>query len=1091
MGKKTGRNLLMTKALRCCLRMATGALLFIAAWTAPYNLRVYAQDQEIQDLIFEIRMGSAIITQAAVVLESEGRYYLPLLDIAENYEFVITDSDLSRGYVQGWYISEDNTFSVDRQKNEAYHNGERIALSDINFVDDPFGENTDLFLQLEIFSKIWPEITFSVDLASLQIRAESEATFPFMERKERRQRQEFLSARRATQVGPVKELPYFRNPYGLISLPVLDIDTTVNWIDNGDKATGQVSMNGAQDLAYLTAEYGLTVLRDLEGFRRPEALRLTFSRETTPDQTLPAGVEHFEFGDTRVNYREEISNGTGGRGFYFTTNKNAANREFDVITVEGTGPPGWETELYRNNELIDFGVVDAVGEYRFEDVSTQYGNNRIRVVLYGPQGQIREDVKDYNFASTMLRPGQHSITGGFIDANRDFVPLVDDDPTVEGVAKSLAGSYGLTRNLTMFSTYSDLPTVDGDKSYMTTGATFSAAGGYGQVEAYKSIGKGHALDLRFLTELLGIRLNMVSTFFNNFESPAAGFDDNAKKNEQEIVAARTFRLPFGSLGLQFDANRTRRQNDATETSLRARQTISYSGMQFSNQVDTRLLDGTHQTTSGTLTANVRMRQWYLRGGLAYNYFPQARFTNGNVELRYQTKDDFIAALYFQNDFVSDLMGGGIQFGYDFKKFLGSIDTNWQEERGWEMTLRASTSFGPYAPDGGYNMVSEAQRNLAPVRGHAFLDRNNNELFDEGDEPLPHARLNVNGRISGDETGDDGYVIARQSASGGLANVTLDPSSLEDPYYAPSQEGYSLALRPGTMPDMEFPVIETGAIDGTIFSADDGDPVQGINIQLVNEKDEVVAVTKAAYDGFYTFEFVRPGIYTVRVDPAYQINVPPETVTVVSDDLFASGIDLQLQEQVKETDGAFSTAEADAAADQASFDEEFEDALDAQSVDGLTDVEPQSGAESGRVAPPYHETHNGTSTPAPHSSDGNLSAVVYRVRIGEHPDKVRFVMELSGPVSAEISAENNSEILVDLPGAAWDALTSQKFKPGSLLESFISEALVDEKESIIGTRLRLRSEQAIAADGQGLLLPEKQFGHRLFVDFKKTPAPAKP
>ncbi|QQG36915.1 MAG: hypothetical protein HYS17_03850 [Micavibrio aeruginosavorus] len=1094
MGNIIGRIYSRAKALgRHAFLVTLGAFVLVSAGTALHTPQVYAQDQDIQDLVLEVRMGQAIITYGAVVFETNQRYYLPLVDLAENFEFVITDSDISRGYVEGWYISEDNTFSVDRQNMEAFHNGERIELSEINFVDDPFGEGTDVYMQMEIFSQIWPEISFDVDLPTLTLKAESEATFPFMERKERGARQKMLEAQRAARAVVPPDLPYLNNPYGLIGKPVVDIETSANWKHYDRQMTAQTSINGVQDLAFMTAEYGLTLTRDEEGFVPPESMRLKLSRSSTPGEPLPFGVEKVELGDTRLTYRELVANGSGGRGFYFTTSKRDANREFDVITVEGTGPPGWEVELYRNNELIDFGFVDTVGEYRFEDVATQYGNNRIRVVLYGPQGQIREDVKDYNFAGSMLRPGEGAVTGGMVDADRDFVPLVKDEPrsTPRGVAKSLAGAFGLTRNITLFSGYNELPVNQGSeinemKKYGSVGATFSTGGGFGQVEAYRGMGNGHALDLRFLTEVLGLRLNMAAAFYNNFESPSAGYGDNAKKQELELTAARTVRLPFGSLGLQFDANRIYRNNGNAELSFGTRQTIGRSGIQLTHQTDTRVLNNKHQNTSGSLTANARMRNWRLRGGLSYAYFPQAHVTNGNVELRYQTRDNFTAAVSMQNDFVQDLIGSGFQIGYDFKRFLGSFDANWMEQRGWEMMLRASTSLGPYGAGGGYDMVSESQRNQAPIEAHTFLDNDASGDFSEGDEPLAGARLNFGGRVSEEESDESGRLIARAGAVTGLTNVALDTSSLDDPYYAPAVPGYSMSLRPGSMPAVSFPVIETGAIDGTISSADDGEPVQGIRLQLVNDKNEIVAITEAAYDGFYTFEFVKPGTYIVRVDPSYKVNVPPETVTVVSDDLFASGVDLQLLEQVQETDGVAAGEDPDADADLESFEQEFEEALEEESAEGLTTVEPQSGAESGRVAQPYHETQNGTREPAPHSSDGTMSAIVHRVRIGEHPDRLRLVMELSGPVRYTVQeGDDPGEMVIDLPDVAWDALTVWRVESSPVIQSFSAEALVGANAAIEGTRIRLRGVDPVAGGQSGLLPPDEKSGHRLFVDFRKA------
>lgn len=857
------------------------------------------QEQKAQELIFEVRMGTAIVTPATAALEYQGQYYLPLVDLSENYEFVITDSDMTRGYMQGWYINEDNIFSVDRSRHEAYHKGQRIVLDAGAFIDHPEGIDDDIYVRLDVFHRLWPEISFHVDLSTMQVLAESDAHFPFMERRERKIRQDMLSAYKKAQNASDKDLPYLSNPYGIISKPVLDIDSSTAWRGDDCRFTGQVSVSGVQDLLYMTADYGVTLQRDTGGFQRPDSFRLTLSRESTPDEPLPLGVERAEGGDTRINYRDIISSGTGGRGFYFTTAKNDPHRSFDALTVEGKGSPGWEAELYRNNELIDFGFVDERGEYRFENVETQYGNNRLRVVLYGPQGQVREENRDYNLAHTMLRPGEHSVTGGIVDSDRPLIPLDKDDSRFmpKGVAQSLSGAYGINNHLTGFVTYNALPTIEGTRRYISTGTAFSTGSGYGQAEIFKEKSGGHAIDLRYLTEILGVRLNLAGTLYRDFESPRAGFDDGAKKQEFSAMAMRSFRLPFGALGLQLNADRIRRTNGDTEWRLGSRQTLSRGGFQLTHQSDTQWHNGSHDRSDGIIGAHMRIEKWRLRGGLYYNYYPDKDITAADAELRYQYNQDLTAALNIKHDFINDDMSSGFQVGYDFKTFLGSVDTSWHMAKGWEVMLRASTSLGPYGAGGSYNMVSESQRRLSPVQGQVFLDRNLNNIFDEGDEPLAHARINVGAQASRGQSDGNGYVVARPGDQPGLVDVTVAANALEDPYHTPTVPGYNMALRPGSMPLVAFPVIETGAIDGTLHGARESDPVQGIKLQLVNNAGDIVMATKAAYDGFYSFEFVPPGHYTVRADPVFTAGmIPPRHINLPVGDLFISGIDLYVRDQ---------------------------------------------------------------------------------------------------------------------------------------------------------------------------------------------------
>lgn len=870
--------------------MLTGPAIAAAAQTPVPR---YTYNEDVQDLILEVRLGTAIVTPAVIILERQGRYYLPLLALARAFEFVISDSASAQGTAAGWYLNEDQTFSVNRAQLEITRNGKRIALGKNDFLLSDLGAADEIYLERAAFSLLWPEIDFQVEPALMQLIAHSEATFPFLARRDRQARQDMLAMRKNT-VPAEGDLTFIPHPYTAFSKPVLDIDSSAAWRESDQKTIGQLTVSGVQDFMYMTADYGLTLNRDIHGFQRPDALRFTLSRQSTPDAPLPFGLAQVEMGDTRLRHRDVIAHSSGGRGVSFTTGARDAQRQFDAITVDGNGPPGWEVELYRNNELIKFGIVDERGEYRFEDVNTQYGNNRMRVVLYGPQGQVREESRDYNLSSTMLRPEEFVVSGGLVDADHDLIRFTDPRfSKPEGVAQNLAVGFGINHHLTSFAAYNALPTEQSHRAYLSAGAAFSTGSGYGQVEAFHQQEGGHALDLRYLTQLLGVRLNLASTFFADFESPLSGFGAQAKTQESAVKLNRSFSLPFGALGLQLDGTRIRRRDDTTEWQIGTRQSLSRGGFQLTHQSDTRLLDGDHFSSGGSLGATLRWGpRWRLRSGLTYTYFPDMALSGGDAELRYQYSKDLTTALTARHDFLNDQVGAGFQVGYDFKTFLGSVDTNWREEKGWEVILRASTSLGAYDTNGGYNMVSESQRRLTPVQAHTFLDRNLNNIFDDGDEALAQTRLQVNQQWSAAKADAQGQVVARPYHQGGLAAITVPTSSLEDPYHMPAQGGYKMALRPGTMPLVEIPVIETGAIDGMVHAADEKSPVQGMTVQLLDAQGRVVTDTKAGYDGFYIFEFLRPGQYQVRLDPALGDKIS-KPITLGAGQMFAEAVDLHI------------------------------------------------------------------------------------------------------------------------------------------------------------------------------------------------------
>ncbi|MBI2233483.1 MAG: carboxypeptidase regulatory-like domain-containing protein, partial [Micavibrio aeruginosavorus] len=535
-------------------------------------------------------------------------------------------------------------------------------------------------------------------------------------------------------------------------------------------------------------------------------------------------------------------------------------------------------------------TVDGRGEYRFEDVRLNFGNNQIRRVLYGPQGQVREQVDDYVFGANMLRPGQFDYTVGAVDAEKDLIRLREDpnsDNKIHGLAAGAEAAYGLHRNVTVYGGVSTLPVKNNEsedeiRDYLSAGTALSLPFGVAQAEAYQDVSrdkdvekKGRALDARFITEILGFKLNLRSAFFNDFESPDSGFGRTARKFLGEAGIQRTLQLPFAQLSLGMDYDHDKNVDGNTRTSLSARQSISRGGTRLSNNITTNWTNGKQSSSSGQLSASARIKQVRLRTNLNYDIKPIRQLSSMDGELRYSPTDRLSTALTVNHNLLESTTGAGLQLSYDFDRFLASIEGNWQQDQGFTFGVRASSSLGPYGPGGRYMMRAERFSSASPVAGRA--DENGNVTSFEG---------------------------------GGIeeANIEVDRSSLLDPYHMPSVDGYTTTLRPGSMPYFEFPVIETGAIDGTALR-DNGDPLQGMRLELVNAKGEVVAKTETAYDGFYTFEYVPPGQYTVRADPSYEVNVPPQSVAVSSEELFASGIDLQLLEQAVEAEAE----EADAGA----------------------------------------------------------------------------------------------------------------------------------------------------------------------------------
>lgn len=63
-------------------------------------------------------------------------------------------------------------------------------------------------------------------------------------------------------------------------------------------------------------------------------------------------------------------------------------------------------------------------------------------------------------------------------------------------------------------------------------------------------------------------------------------------------------------------------------------------------------------------------------------------------------------------------------------------------------------------------------------------------------------------------------------------------------------------------------------------------------------------------------------------------------------------------------------------------------------------------------------------------------VIYDIRVGEHPDKTRIVMDVNSKTNFSVDIDNNEQILlIDLPNAGWDARMAQNFAKSPNIKSF--------------------------------------------------------
>ncbi len=1018
------------------------------------------------DLILEVKHNRKTLSKAVIGLEKDGKYFLPVLDLARLFDFA-AEYDAAAGSVSGFFLTEDNTYVLNIKERTYSLKGETQSFSEgqAYVLEQKYGVS-EVYISPQLMNELWP---VSIDFDNLLqiINVTSVGKLPYQVQADRERKRDLrlgaLAAAESVENEYQETNLVVKNKPKMFSLPALSVSTSAQWSQKDGTHRESASVLGRNDLFNGEVDYNVRaqMTNDEAGDKGLQDVRFRYTKRAYEDDDLPFNLKLLQLGDISTKTARLAQGSVQGRGVLVTNASHKNKINFDSLTVEGVAEAGWEAELYRNNQLIGYQVVSDTGEYRFDDVQLNYNRTAIKVVLYGPQGQVEEREEIYNISRDMLRPGEVVYEVGLLDSEHDLIPVGEEEIAREsGFAKNASMEYGINSNLTAFGTLSDLPTESGGQRFGSLGLKFSLFDTLGAVEAYRSLDGGSAVDFNFSRALFGTNLNFRASLLNDFESNVVGYGDNADELRLRANANRSFRLPFGSLGLQLGLNYDRQTDGGTQTDFDTGQNLAINKLRFSHNTSSSFNQNGHQSTRGRFNMNYNHSlDWRFRTTFDYKLYPFTELEKMRAELRYKNESGLTAALDTEYQLQTKGKRLGAQLGYDFGTFDSSIDLDWQSETGVRALLRTRFSLAPYGVDGKYIHDSRSLVNNSALHGRVFYDNDDNGIFTQGDELAPDAFVKIDRSRGKPSNANDGVTTYIGPQKLEYETVEIDLASVENPYVIANQQEFKTILRPGTAQQFDFPIIQTGIVEGVVYDHEGSIP--SIGIQLVNKNNEIVETTKTAFDGYYSFEYIRPGDYIVQVDPAItQISIPPRSVSVTSEDLFQFGIDLSTLEQAAE-------AACVESANEGRVTQNCQNA-------GSTLL---AGIEKPALGPTGEDT---SGIRAVLNSGGTSGARVSQVRIGEYTDKIRIVLDLSAPTAIRVWEQSDrKQVSIDIQDVAWGAMQSWVSKNPHLLKDFKVSPLGQN-----GATITINALHKIEVAEKMMLTPNGKNFYRFYIDFKQ-------
>ncbi len=837
-------------------------------------------------IVLEVRLDNFLVSDGVTAYQLGNRVLLPLGELSRLLTIAIR-TDPEQGTASGFILSEARTFFLDTAK-AAVRFAERSETYDPKLV---LVYPDEIYVATELLAR-WLPLGLDVNFSSLTLTVRPREILPLQRRLQRERDAGQGRAGFITDPG----YPRQASPYSLWGIPFIDHTLSMELARRDDKwkIGGRQSTFVTGDLLGLESSVFVTGTE-----RNPlEKFRATFGRYDPSAQLLgPAHATAFAFGNLPVPALANVSRtSAGGNGLLLSNAPLTRPTSFRSQSFQGDLPPGWDVELYFNEALIAYQQSRPDGKYVFEDVQLVYGVNEFRLVFHGPQGQIRVERQSFQLQDTLTRPGEAHYH------------LVGQHGDQGGLRSSAQFDVGLSNYLSAAGGAVRIPVNGVERTYTNVGLRSQFAGFFVTGDLTRSEG-GTLGEVAALTRIAGVGLSLSHAELRNFTSEVFQFTADPVRSRSKVRADGFFRAhPTIPMSYGFELLHDRLQSGISNTDVRGRLSTFVRGTSISNNLHWQRAGASEATGDGALNVSTRFGPLGVRGQFNYTVAPVREVSSVALAGTRILKEGYI----FNSGVTRILTSGEMRYSAGLTKSIGRY--------GFGVGL-AYSSLGEIVVGGqifiaiakeprGGAWVFDALPMAATgaVSARVFVDKNMNGIMDPGEEPVKDAAFMVNGGRYPARTGEDGIAYIRRLSPKAPLDINLDPGTLEDPQWSPSPLGLRIVPRPGKSVILDFPVILTGEIDGTVYSVDSRkvkQPVGDLSIEALNDKGKVVSRAPSASDGFYVLTAVPPGVYRIRVDAGEarkrRLNEPASrTVTITADGNFVSGVDFTVTRETGAT-----------------------------------------------------------------------------------------------------------------------------------------------------------------------------------------------
>ncbi|UFS71138.1 hypothetical protein LPW11_02850 [Geomonas sp. RF6] len=824
------------------------------------------------EIILTVDLDGEPLADGLLALERGGRVYLPLCPLAEALSLAIRCTG-TRAY--GFIIEESRPIVIDLEE------GYLVSVRSVYALGDAaFAASGEVMAESGALSR-WLPVDLVVEKESSALHVHPRETLPMQGFKKRGQGGQVRPP--APAKAQYQEVTAQR---GAVSLPTVDLTSQLQLLGEGGRSEG-VARNALQmagDLFYLSGVAHVAFEND-----SAQRLDVTLSkRRDHPFLIGPLPVTTFAIGALQPPTVDGIGGSTTTMyGMAFSNRPLSGSSHFLSHDIDGYLPEGWDAELLHNGVPVGYQPPSADGMYHFRNLRIHYGVNDFKVILHGPFGETRLSEQTFvtdsttpkgNFLYTLSTAWQTGLT--------DREPGTGDESNVTftsdfGITDGVTGSALLVRRT---------DSHDNEEEYLGLGARSALGYTLLSLEVLQRISGAEDRGQLFTVKSSGRYLGDLSVessvrLFHDFSSPQFEKDPDPLLAQGLLRGSTSLDVWDGvRCPLSVQLNLEERRSGRTNFGSAWRVSGGWNGWNAALEGAVAYLQR-EVNAGGMLQISTLVQGVSVRGQVGFTIAP----TVSPSVINLSADRDLGDGVLLNSAFSHDTLGGVSALRVGLSKKLGllgySISATGDSNGAYGFNVAVSTSLAPDRVNSQVVVASEPLSSYGMIAATAWL----RGVPGSPGKPLPQVGFLVNGGRPVTVTGSAGVPVIAYLQPDIPVDITVDLSTLEDPFMVALEDGCHITPRAGSLAACRFTIVTGGEIDGMVLiKLPSGEvPLKGVRVELLREGTagtELAASTLTEESGYYLFKTVRPGRYRVAIPEEEGARLkavagPPLTVTM--------------------------------------------------------------------------------------------------------------------------------------------------------------------------------------------------------------------